>query len=287
MSPLEHGKSVLSLVIITLNLAFWVVLLVLLGLLKAVLPPARDWIDGVLEDCYRLAVAVDDAWLRGVVGARWRNPPLALPRDEVCLVLSNHASWADILMLQSAIARRGPVLKFLTKRELMWVPIFGVIFWAFDFPLLRRRTRPGQDETSRRAADAEALAAACDALRRRPAALANFAEGTRFTPEKRAAAGGPHRHVLSPRVGGVSALVDALGADLVSVVDVTIVSPAPLSFWEFLSGRLPEVEVEAERIPASTVPGTRAARAVWLEERWAEKDERIEQARRAYALPDR
>ncbi len=281
MSWIDHARSAASLAVITINLAGWAIVLVLLGCVKAVVGPARPAIDRVLDGCYRLAIAVHDIWLREVMGARWRNPDLDLPEDELCLVLSNHASWADILLLQSAIARRGPLLKFLTKRELAWIPIFGVIFWAFDFPLLRRTTKAGQDDAQRRAADAAALDAACDAVRRRPAALAIFAEGTRATPEKRAARGGAYRHLLPPRVGGLASLVHALEGDLVSVIDVTIVSPEPPRFWAFLSGRLPEIEVLAERIPASDLPSGRDALASWLDQRWRAKDEAIEKARAA------
>lgn len=279
MGWIDHARSAASLAVITVNLTGWVILLVVLGCAKAVLPPARPAVDRAMDGCYRCAIAVHDFWLRRVMGARWRNPDLALPPDELCLVLCNHSSWADILLLQSAIARRGPLVKFLTKRELAWIPIFGVIFWAFDFPLLQRTTRAGQDDAARRAADAAALDAACEAVRRRPAALANFAEGTRATPEKIAERGGPYRHLLPPRVGGFASLVRALGTDLASVVDVTIVSPQPPGFWAFLSGRLPEIELRAERIPAHGLPEERGALAAWLDRRWRAKDEAIEKVR--------
>ena len=264
---------------ISLNLSFWTLVLLVLGGVRAVLPSARSRIDRSLDQCYRSAIGVHDLWLRRVSGCAWRNPPLSLPPDELCIVLSNHQCWADILLLQSAIARRGPLLKFLTKRELARIPIFGVIFWAFDFPLLRRSTKPGQDEAERRAADAEALARACDAVRRRPAALTNFAEGTRSSSAKIAERRSPYRHLLPPRVGGFASLVEALGDDLVSVIDVTIVSSASLDFWAFLSGRVPEVLVEAERIPASTLPRDREGLGEWLRGRWEAKDARLDRAR--------
>lgn len=282
MRWIDHARSTASITVITVNLTFWAILLVVLGCVKAVARPLRGAIDRVLDGCYRTAIAVHDAWLRRVMGARWRNPELDLPRDELCIVLSNHSSWADILLLQSAIARRGPLLKFLTKRELAFVPILGVIFWAFDFPLLRRTTKEGQSESERRAADAAALDAACEAVRRRPAALTNFAEGTRATPEKIAARGGPHRHLLPPRVGGFASLVDALEGDLVSVLDVTIVSPERPAFWPFLTGRLPEIEIRAERVPAAELPKGREALRAWLDQRWQAKDEAIEKARMGY-----
>ena len=108
MSLLDHVKSALSLTVITLNLVFWMIVLVVLGIVKAIVPPVRPFLDGFLDRCYRLAVSVDDFWLRRVTGVRWTNPEIALPPDELCLVVSTHASWADILLLQSAIAQRTP-----------------------------------------------------------------------------------------------------------------------------------------------------------------------------------
>ncbi len=280
MTVLDHAKSVMSVVVFTVNLSVWAIVLVVLGCAKALLPPARPRLDRMLDGCYRAAVAVHDGWMRSGIRVSLRQPELGIPRDELCIVLSNHQCFADIPLLQGAIARRGPLLKFLSKRELAWVPVLGVIFWAFDFPLLRRGTKQGQDDAQRREADRQALSAACDAVRRRPSALMVFAEGTRSSPSKIEERGSPYRHLLPPRVGGFASLVEALGTDLVSIIDVTIVSPEPLTFWEFVSGSGPAVTIEAERIAASELPEGRDALAKWIGERWAAKDDRIEAARR-------
>ena len=271
--------STASLIVITLNLSFWGIGLLVLGLLKAGLPTTREWADARMDSAYRGAVAVNDAWLRGVLGLEWDLPEIAVARDEICIVVSNHASWADILLVQSVLVRQGPLLKFLTKRELLFIPVLGVIFWAFDFPLLRRRARGSINDEARRAADAEALSSACEAVRVRPAALMNFAEGTRLTNEKRLASESPYRHLLAPRVGGFAALVEALGDDLVSVVDVSLIYSESTSFWTFISGRAGPIGIEIERIPAADVPRDREALSGWLAELWRRKDERIDRVR--------
>ncbi len=51
---------------------------------------------------------------------------------------SNHRSWVDILVLQSIFNRRIPFLKFFLKRQLIWVPLLGLAWWALDFPFMRR-----------------------------------------------------------------------------------------------------------------------------------------------------
>lgn len=279
MHAIHSLISMTSLIVITLNLSFWGIGLLVLGLIKAVLPGLRGWADARMDSAYRGAVAVNDAWLRRVLSLEWNRPDIEVARDEICIVVSNHVSWADILLVQSVLVRDGPLLKFLTKRELVFIPVLGVIFWAFDFPLLRRQTRGSKDVEARRRADAEALSSACEVVRARPAALMNFAEGTRLTEEKRLASASPYRHLLTPRVGGLSALVEALGDDLVSIVDVSLIYPETPSFWAFAAGQVGPIEIEIERITIAELPGGREALSGWLAEQWRRKDERIDHVR--------
>lgn len=283
MTLLDHLKSLTSIILITLNLSFWLVPLILLSALKLGLPFLRRTLDPLLDGVYRSAVRVHDVWLRRVIGLEWPRPGLGVSRDTVCLVLSNHVSWSDILLLQSVVSRDGPLLKFLSKRELLWIPLFGIIFWAFDFPVLRRRAKGRLDEATRRRVDAEALAAACEGLRRHPAALMSFAEGTRFTEAKRRAAKSPYQALLPPRVGGVAALRSALGEDLRYVLDVTLIYGEEASLWSFLCGRAPCLGIDVVEIPIEQVPLEREALIGWLDERWARKDRLIRAARAGHA----
>ncbi len=56
------------------------------------------------------------------------------------LVVSNHQSWVDILVMQHLLNRRIPLLKFFIKRELIWVPLMGFAWWALDYPFLYRHS---------------------------------------------------------------------------------------------------------------------------------------------------
>jgi len=276
----NHIVAALSLTVITLNLVFWCVPLLGLALVKlaagvgGAFPRLSGWADSALDEIYRTAVRIDDAWLKGVLGLRWESIPFELSRDRNVIVLSNHVSWADILILQSLIAPRGPILKFLAKRELLRVPIFGAIFWAFDFPIIRRRPQANVDETERRRLDLEAIHDACRVLIRRPAALVNFAEGTRFSEEKHCADSSRFQHLLEPKVGGFSALLDALEGT--EVLDLTLKYPRPHSFWRFLSGDVGRIAVDAALVDSSQLPEGRERRATWLADRWASKDRSIQ-----------
>ncbi len=279
MTFLDHARSLLSLTVVTVNLVFWLPPLILLALVKLLLPPSRRLVDPLLDGIYRTALRIDDIWLRRVMRIEWPRPDHGVPRDSVSLVISNHVCWADILVLQSLLSRSGPLLKFLAKRELLWMPVFGIIFWAFDFPLLRRRGKGVMDEAARRRADAEALEKACEALREHPAALLNFAEGTRFTEEKRVARASPYRTLLPPKVGGLASLRTALEGSMTEIVDVTLAYPEDATFWRFLAGLVPRVELDVERIPVEAVPRDRDALIEWLDERWRRKDRLILAAR--------
>jgi 1-acyl-sn-glycerol-3-phosphate acyltransferase len=281
LSPWSQVKAAISLLIIALNLVFWCIPLFALALAKGIWPGARSWADPVLDSIYRIAMRIDDAWLKGVMGVRWSAPPIELSADRSVIVLANHTSWADILLMQSVIVRRGPVLKFLVKRELLSNPIFRVIFWAFDFPILRRRARTGEDENERRNRDLEAIKEACRILTRRPAALVNFAEGTRFSEAKRLRQASPYIHVLEPKVGGLSALLDALEREELEILDLTLKYRPPQSFWMFLAGESGPIEIDAEILDADEVPDGMDARADWLAARWARKDRMIDAFRSA------
>src|SRR5690554_8058821 len=85
--------------------------------------------------------------------------------DKKCcyIVISNHQSWVDILVLQHALNGRIPLLKFFLKQELIKVPIMGAAWWALDFPFMKRYSKAylekhpekkGQDiETTRKACE--------------------------------------------------------------------------------------------------------------------------------------
>lgn len=282
---MSHGIAALGLVVITLNVAFWIALAVPIGLARWAVPGIRPGARRLLDALYRAAVRVDDFWLTRVVGIRWSMPELAIDPDRTCIVLSNHVSWADVFLLQSLLARQGLVVHFLAKRELLWLPVVGLVLFTFEFPLLRRTTRPGEDDAQRRRSDLEALRKACERARIAPVALACFAEGTRSTASRRERLGSPFRHLLPPRTGGFVALADGLGEQLAGVVDCTLVYGSgsgsnDVSFWDFLAGRVGGIEVHAEWIPRAAVGADREQRARWLAERWADKDALIARRRR-------
>lgn len=212
----------------------------------------------------------------------------ALARDHWYLVICNHQTWADILVLQTVFRQLAPPLRFFTKQQLIWIPLFGVALWLLDFPFVRRISRAQIEANPALAAiDRAATQAACARFLERPTGVLNFLEGTRFTPEKRALQNPRFRHLLNPKLGGVSTVVDALATQLHRVLDVTICYPEGTpTFWQFLTGRAPRVicTVRVLVLPdavhaAGDVDAVRATLAPWIESIWHEKDATLERAR--------
>lgn len=226
------------------------------------------WVVGVRAACNRLRVVRIDAEVAG-----------PLRRDGCYLVICNHRSWADILVLTFAFYGCIPQFKFFTKRELIWVPFIGLALWLLDFPLLRRYSRAQlAAKPALRERDRAVVQRACNGFLERPTSVLNFVEGTRFSTAKRERQGAPYRHLLLPKSGGVAMTLAGLGDRLDGIVDATISYPGPApSFWSFLCGRCPVVRLHAALLPPPLAGPTPDAEGVrrWLAARWQCKDARL------------
>ncbi|MBS3759221.1 MAG: acyltransferase [Desulfobacterales bacterium] len=204
------------------------------------------------------------------------------------LVISNHRSWADILILQHLFKRRIPFLKFFLKKELIWVPFLGIAWWALEFPFMKRYSREFiQNHPELKGTDIETTRKYCEKFKKSPISVINFLEGTRFDESKRQKQQSPFRHLLLPKAGGTAVVLSAMGESLDQIIDVTLIYPenktAP-SFWEFLEGRIPKATVRIRRldIPAEFA-GANCERDKkiqedirhWVNALWTEKDKEI------------
>lgn len=233
-------------------------------------------------------VAINNAWIAAVHPARWDVEGLeGLQARGWYLISSNHQSWADILVLQRIFHGRIPFLKFFLKRELIWVPVIGLAWWALDFPFMKRGRGHGAHRS-----DLETTRAACRKFKRIPTSVINFVEGTRGTADKRKSQKSPYRNLLKPRIGGMGIALATMGELFETLLDVTIFYPqgAP-TFWDLLSGRLDAVVVRVQQraIPADMLGGDpvgdRAYRerlGAWIEGLWREKDQLIDRLSAAH-----
>ena len=283
---LPHAlRGALSVLALVLNTVIITASLVPPALLKLLVPAAaaRRAADRALSALASAWVAINNAWISAVrPDARWDVQGVAAlhPRGWY-LVTSNHQSWVDILVLQRIFHGRVPFLKFFLKRELIWVPVIGLAWWALDFPFMSRGSSPGA-----RGQDLEATRRACEKFKRIPTSVMNFLEGTRFTPAKHAEQKSRYRHLLKPKVGGLGIALATMGEQFEALLDVTIVYPhgAP-RFAALMCGRLDAVIVRVQRrdIPPEllgTTAGDERAQhrrlSRWVEQQWVEKDQLID-----------
>ena len=199
------------------------------------------------------------------------------------LVVSNHQSWVDILLLQTYLLDDIPALKFFTKSQLIWLPFIGQAMYVLGFPYVKRVNREQiKKNPELRSADRDNVLNACERFKNHPTSILNFAEGTRHTDEKHKRQGSQFKHLLKPKIGGISYILQGMDAHLDGLVDVAIVYPDEVpTFWDFLQGKcgrvifdiryrtLEPLDAEGEEVRfKSTV-------AQWVNSVWAEKDARI------------
>jgi 1-acyl-sn-glycerol-3-phosphate acyltransferase len=282
-------RGAIALVLLVVNTLFWCLLLFACALVKLAFPfPAvRRRIDPVLNAIATCWIACNSGWMRLTQAMDWDVQGVdRLPFEGWYLVNCNHQSWADIFVLQHLLNRRIPMLKFFLKQQLIYVPVIGLAWWALDFPFMKRHGKAQlRANPAAREEDREATRRACEKFALVPTSVMNFAEGTRFTPDKHRMQASPYDHLLKPKAGALALALNAMGERFHSLIDVTIVYPAGVpSFWQFLCGRAPRVVVRMRQLPIpaefctadyTADPAFRAQFGQWLANLWQEKDAQI------------
>ena len=209
-----------------------------------------------------------------------------LRRDGWYLIVANHQTWVDILVLQAVFNRRVPFLKFFIKQELIWFPLLGIAWWALDMPFMKRYSPSYLAKNPHmKGKDLVTTRRACEKFRDTPTSVLNFIEGTRFSEQKRVDRKSPYENLLQPRAGGFAIALSSMGELFTSIVDVTMVYPDKATrFWDMCCGDDVRVivdvrERELERWLADgnyeTDREFRKQLHGWLSNVWTEKDATI------------
>lgn len=281
-----HLRLALNLALIAANTLIHATPLLLLAVVKLLIPIRifRHAISKLLVQLAESWIWVNSTLVTFVAGLSVQTEGMqGLKRDGWYLVICNHQSWGDIPVLQKVFNRRIPFLKFFLKRELIWVPVLGLAWWALDFPFMNRHSKELlKKRPELRGKDTEATRKACEKYRQQPVSVMNFVEGTRFTQEKHDRRRSPYEHLLVPRSGGIAYVLDAMGSMLNAIVDVTVIYPnGRPGMIDVLSGRVRTVKVHVDviPIPAELLGGDyendkdfRIRFQAWLNARWAIKD---------------
>lgn len=237
-----------------------------------------------MERVYSLAVSCDDFLFQKMMGIKidikgFRRQIL----EGFTIVIANHQSWNDIFVLQHLFNRRAPVLKFLVKRELIYLPIVGLICWAYGYPFLKRNSHRGVlVENGKTKKDLIVVEKALDRFIRYPATIVNFVEGTRFSPVKAEQMNSPHDFLMRPKAGGLTTIIEILGDRIQTILDLTIVYDCDYpNFWNFLCGKCPSVIVRVTEYSSEKMPQMRDYESVseWINGVWAQKDLEVKSLR--------
>lgn len=273
---------------------FWTTIIaagiIILGIFKVI--PIRPW--------QRFISALANALFRGwgyAVSAMfsmtqktiWQvEGGIDLKRDRWYMIMSNHLSWVDILVLMKLASKDMPMPRFFLKQQLFWVPFIGLGCWVLDMPFMKRYSRQQiAKKPHLQGKDIETTRKSCEKFRDIPTTVINFCEGTRFTEKKRAQKESPFTNLLPPKAGGTAFTLQAMKGNFDAILDITIVYPdrnpnKPLVL-DFLAGRLRHIHLHLEALPVTddlvgdyfNDPEFKAHFQAWLNQRWVLKDQRI------------
>ena len=128
----------------------------------------------------------------------------------------------------------------------------GLAWWILDFPfyvtILKKMIEQKPELEGK---DVETTMKLCEKFRKKPVAILNFVEGTRYTKEKFLKQNSPFKNLLKPKSAGLAFALKALDGKIKKILNLTIKYEKPTSFWNFLCGDIKKVIIDIETIPVT------------------------------------
>jgi 1-acyl-sn-glycerol-3-phosphate acyltransferase len=273
------------------SLGFWALLVVLCGLIKLILPSKKisKPINFLLNFLFG-AFAICSVWLIKCMNTVELDYQVEgeLSTKEWYLIISNHLSWLDIILLSDFAVNRIPMPKFFLKKQLIWLPFVGLAAWALDMPFMHRYSRALLEKYPHlKGKDVSTTKAHCAKFRQRPTTVINFVEGNRYTSEKHRLRNSEFVGLLPPKAGGIAFTLAAMGELFTDLLDVTIVYPENQGkpMIAMLAGRLEKVIIRVKVRPITEQlmgdyfddPQFRDNFQAWLNDTWRQKEQLIKQ----------
>lgn len=266
----------------------------IMALLRLILPikPILDLVDLVNQTMFHL-FCYNNAFLINLTNkVKWDIQGI----DKVkvkgsCVIICNHMSWADIVMLCHLYRGRIPITKFFLKHSLIYIPLIGQICYAVGMPFLRRYTRSQILKNPKlKTKDLDATRKACQSLLKYPSSLVNFVEGTRYTEAKAAAQKSPYMNLMPPKAASLAVALGIIGKNIDCMLNTTMLYPENKSgtniFFSLLCGRLTSFVARVEIIDKQTIEQSLVGDYLadkqfkrnftnYLRDVWQQKDEQI------------
>lgn len=284
-------KASLAILILVFSTSLFFIPLLFIGLLK--LFPNQRWqafCTAIVDQLVMCWLDINNGYINLSLNINWQIAGLEnLSLKQWYLVVANHQSWADIVILQHLFNRKIPVLKFFIKDQLKWVPLLGFAWWAMGCPYMKRYSKDYLlKNPHKKGKDLIAAKKALELFNQKPAAVMNFIEGTRFTQKKKISQESPYQFLLKPKAGGLSLVISAMSEKINNILEVTIIYNKPHnSLWNFLCNRVDTITVLIRQI---AIPPEFCTSALamddnlqsqfrsWLNNQWQEKDKLMAQS---------
>ena len=290
---MENIKGILGFLAVVINTLFWCLFLLTIAIFKLLIP-MESW----KRLCTKLIINIGECWIycnglwiQALHRPRWNVEGFEeLDSSNWYLAVANHQSWADIFVLQGITNRKIPMLKFFMKHVLIWVPVIGLAWWALDMPFLKRYTKEEiQKNPELRGKDIKAMEKSFERYSRYPVSIFSFAEGTRFTKEKKDNQLSQFEYLLNPKIGGIGLTLTTMPY-IKLLLDFTIhYEDERRSFWDFLCGRMSKADVRVRQIniPDNLLgknyeddPIFREDLKEWVYDIWSDKEKYLEEVRK-------
>lgn len=281
----------LSIIMTILVTIFCSVPIILAGVVKLLLPIPFVWRKVSLFCNFMMY-----CWCVGLALLLHLNPHLkwdvegleGLSKKNWYLLVCNHRSWADIVVLCVLFRKHIPMNKYFLKQQLAWVPFIGLACWALDMPFMKRYSRAYLlRHPEHRGKDVETTRRSCEKFRVHPTTIVNFVEGSRFTTEKHQQTHSPFKHLLPPKAAGIAMALNVLGSQFDKLLNVTLcyTENDRTPFFDMLRGKLTRIVVRVDMQPISDelhgdyINDKEFKRRfqLWLNTLWGEKDILIEE----------
>lgn len=192
-----------------------------------------------------------------------------IPQNQPYIIVANHYSWIDIVILYAIIFTQSQSFVFVMKRSLIKIPMIGVVCWGLGHPLLYR----GKSRRKNLEILSEGARKSCIYNH----GILIFPEGTRYT--KVDSYPQDYQSLLKPRTVGFECIVKNMISQMnneqkaasakVPVLDVSLrYSVKEHGIWDFLGRKAGSVYVYSELHYI-----TQEEAKPWLLETWVRKDQ--------------
>ncbi len=286
--------AIISIIVLLFNASIVASPIITLSLLKLIIPikSVRYVLTTMLEFVARVWVAMNIFATKSLSPTNISiDMPTDINKDGSYLIISNHRSWLDTLIVQLTFHNKVAFPKFFMKFQMFFVPLVGLICWALEFPAMRRYKKHYiEKHPEKKGEDIRRTKEYCSKLPVRPTTIVNFVEGTRRTEQK--AKKSNFANLLNPKAGGIAVILESLDR-IDGILNTTIVYETDdESLWRFMCRETKNIKVKVDFIPKGEIPlgdyfnndTDKQIFQNWLNNLWQENDNYIEKTQQQIAI---